>query len=148
MPDGYEAALRDFRLEFSQGGALTAVALVLFGIGLDHALYPQHELKFAVVRGVVVTLILGVVMAIKTMWGKHRIQWLTCIWLLLPQVMIAWMIATTEGVQSMYYVGLSLAIYASGIVLAFGLWQNLVFGAISCLLYALACTLQIGRAHV
>lgn len=139
MPAGYEAALRDFRLEFSRGGALTAVALVLFGIGLDHALYPRHELLFALVRCIVVALICVVVMLIRTSWGKHRIQWLTCIWLLLPQVMIAWMIASTEGVRSMYFVGLSLAIYASGIVLAFGLWQNLVFGAISCLLYAAAC---------
>jgi two-component system sensor histidine kinase PhcS len=139
MPEGYEAALRDFRLEFSQGGALTAIALVLFGMGLDHALYPHQELKFALVRCIVVALIFVVVVLIKTSWGKHRIQWLTCIWLLLPQVMIAWMIATTEGVHSMYYVGLSLAIYASGIVLAFGLWQNLVFGAISYLMYAVAC---------
>jgi two-component system sensor histidine kinase PhcS len=142
MPDGYEAALRDFRLEFSLGGALTAIALVLFGVGLDHALYPQHEIRFALVRLVVIALIFGVVLMIKTTWGRQRIQWLTCVWLLLPQVMIAWMIATTQGVHSMYYVGLSLAIYASGIVLAFGLWQNLVFGTISYLLYALGCMLH------
>lgn len=144
LPEGYEATLRDFRLEFSEAGALAAIAMVLFGIGLDHALYPQAEMHFALVRALVVALIFGIVLLIKTSWGKQRIQWLTCAWLLLPQVMIAWMIARTEGVSSVYYVGLSLAIYASGIVLAFGLWQNLVFGLISYLLYVMACLAHDG----
>jgi two-component system sensor histidine kinase PhcS len=139
MAAGYEAALRDFRLEFSRAGALTAMALIVFGVGLDRALYPAHALPFAAARAVVAISILSVLLVILTDWGRQRVQWLTFVWLLMPQAMISWMIAVTEGEHSIYYVGLMLAIFASGIVLAFGLWQNLVFGAASFILYLLAC---------
>lgn len=137
--EGYAATLRNFRLEFSRGGAYTGIVLILLGMGLDSALYPGKQAVFAGARIVVAALILCVVLAMRTRWAQERIQWLTFIWLLLPQLMIAWMIAVTEGASSIYYVGMTLAIYSSGIVLAFGLWQNMVFGAVSCLLYLAAC---------
>ncbi|MBB5368386.1 two-component system sensor histidine kinase PhcS [Janthinobacterium sp. K2Li3] len=137
--EAYAAALRNFRLEFSRGGAYTGIVLILLGMGLDSALYPGKQAAFAGARILVAALILCVVLAMRTRWAQERIQWLTFIWLLLPQLMIAWMIAVTEGAGSIYYVGMTLAIYSSGIVLAFGLWQNMVFGAISCLLYVCAC---------
>ncbi len=136
---GYEAVLREFRLEFSRAGAYTCVALVLLGIGLDYGLYPQMQALFAAVRVVVSILVFGIILMMRTAWGKDRIQWLTFIWLLLPQIMITWMIGVTEGATSIYYAGLTLAIYASGIVLSFGLWQNLVFGGFSYFFYVVAC---------
>ena len=131
---GYTAVLRDFRLEFSRGGAYTGIVLILLGMGLDSALYPDKQSAFTSARIVVSVLIFCVVLAMRTRWAQDRIQGLTFVWLILPQIMIAWMIAVTEGATSIYYVGMTLAIYSSGIVLAFGLWQNMVFGAISCLL--------------
>lgn len=137
---GYEAVLREFRLEFSRAGAYTCVVLVLLGIGLDYSLYPQMQALFAAVRVVVSILVFGFILMMRTAWGKDRIQWLTFIWLLLPQIMIAWMIGVTEGATSIFYAGLTLAIYASGIVLSFGLWQNLVFGGFSYFFYVVACS--------
>ena len=143
---GYAAVLRDFRLEFSRGGAYTGIVLILLGMGLDSALYPALQLPFALARVLVAALILCVVLAMRTRRAQEHIQWMTFVWLLLPQLMIAWMIAVTEGDASIYYVGMTLAIYSSGIVLAFGLWQNMVFGAISCLLYVAACLWHAGGA--
>lgn len=136
---GYAEELREFHLAFSRGGACTCIALVLLGTGLDYALYPHMQAAFAGARLLVSGLILAVVIVLRTPWGRRRVRWLTFLWLLLPQMMIAWMIAVTEGVASIYYAGLNLAIFASGIALGFGLWQNLAFGALSYLLYVLAC---------
>ena len=138
---GYETELADFRVTFSRGGAYTAIVLVLLGVGLDYARYPQLQTSFAVARLLVSLLIGGIVMMLGTALGRRLSPWLTLSWLLLPQAMISWMIWQTDGAQSPYYMGLNLAIFASGIALPFGLWQNLVFGVLSCFLYLLACLL-------
>ncbi|ASW02473.1 sensor histidine kinase [Paraburkholderia aromaticivorans] len=138
---GYQTELADFRVTFSRGGAYTAIVLVLLGVGLDHAQYPQLQTSFAAARLLVSLLIGGIVIMLSTPWGRRLSPWLTLSWLLLPQAMISWMIWQTDGVQSPYYMGLNLAIFASGIALPFGLWQNLVFGVLSCVLYLLACLL-------
>lgn len=136
---GYADELREFHIAFSRGGAYTCIILVLFGAGLDLALYPQMQMKFALARLLVSAMIFGVVLLLRKPWGQRLARSLTFLWLLLPQIMIAWMIYVTEGVGSIYYAGLNLAIFASGIALGFGLWQNLMFGALSYLLYVLAC---------
>jgi two-component system sensor histidine kinase PhcS len=138
---GYQTELADFRVTFSRGGAYTAIVLVLLGVGLDYAQYPQLQTSFAVARLLVSLLIGGIVIMLGTALGRRLSPWLTLSWLLLPQAMISWMIWQTDGVQSPYYMGLNLAIFASGIALPFGLWQNLVFGVLSCFLYLLACLL-------
>lgn len=139
---GYQTELADFRVNFSRGGAYTAIVLVLLGMGLDYAQYPQLQIPFAGARLVVSLLIGGIVVMLNSPAGRRFAPWLTLSWLLLPQIMISWMIWRTDGVQSPYYMGLNLAIFASGIALPFGLWQNLVFGVLSCILYLLACLLH------
>ncbi len=136
---GYDEVLRDFRLEFSRVGAYICIVMAMLGCILDYALYPAMQARFALARVTMSLLIFGVARLMGTAWGRRRVHWLTLAWLLLPQLMISWMIGVTEGATSLYYVGLTLAIYASGIVLAFGMWQNLVFGAVTYLLFVAAC---------
>lgn len=131
--------LRNYRLDFSRGGAYTGIILILLGMGLDYGLYPTHQNEFAFARVVCSLLIFCVVLVLRTEWGKERIQILTFVWLMMPQIMIAWMISVTEGANSIYYAGLNLAIFASGIVLPFSLWQNLALSGLSLLLYIFAC---------
>ena len=137
---GYEAEIREFRLDFSRGGAYTGIVLVLLGAGLDYGLYPSEQLRFGIVRLFVASLIFSVVLALRTEWGKQNAQSLTFLWLLLPQLMIAWMIAITDGAVSLYGVGLYLAIFASSIALPFSLWQNILLGVLSFLFYITACS--------
>jgi two-component system, sensor histidine kinase PhcS len=139
LHSGYQTELADFRITFSRGGAYTAIVLVLLGVGLDYAQYPDLLVPFAAARVVVSILIGGIVLLLGSPLGRTMSPWLTLSWLLLPQIMISWMIWRTDGVLSPYYMGLNLAIFASGIALPFGLWQNLVFGALSCVLYLFAC---------
>jgi two-component system, sensor histidine kinase PhcS len=47
---GYQTELADFRVTFSRGGACTAIVLVLLGVGLDYAQYPQELISFTTVR--------------------------------------------------------------------------------------------------
>eukprot|EP01034_Spumella_vulgaris_P028345 gene28345-35184_t len=57
------------------------------------------------------------------------------------------MIQQTEGANSIYYAGLNLAVFASGIALPFSLWQNLSLGGLTYLSYFLACYLHPNGVH-
>jgi two-component system sensor histidine kinase PhcS len=74
-----------------------------------------------------------------TQFGKEKVRLLTMVWLVFPQAMIAWMIFQTEGVQSIYFVGLHLAMYAVGIILPISLAEGIGFGLVTLVLYVLAC---------
>lgn len=137
---GYEMVLRNHRLDSSRGGGYTCIVMVLMGAALDYGLYPQHQMDFAVARIACALLIFGVILLLRTNWGRINTPFLTFFWLMLPQVMIAWMIAVTDGANSIYYAGLSLAIFASGIALPFSVMQNLALSGLSLLLYVLACS--------
>lgn len=137
--DSYAAVLHAYRLRFSRGGAYTCIALVMLGVGLDVALYPDHQLHFVALRSVVSLLMLCMALMLRAAWAQRHVQRITFAWLLLPQVMISWMIHVTEGPVSIYYEGLNLAVFASGIALQFSVWQCLTLGGITYLMYFLAC---------
>jgi two-component system sensor histidine kinase PhcS len=137
---GYDSAFRDFRLEVSRGGAYIALILVLLGVVLDYGIYPQDQFRFAVARVMCASLMFSSTVIMQTDWGKKKIQWLTFAWLLMPQIMITWMIAVTEGANSIYDAGLYIAIFGSAIALPFSLWQNLTLGGLTYFLYVAACS--------
>ncbi len=136
----YAKEIRDFRLEFSRAGAYTAIILIMLGIGLDYGLYPEKQYLFGAVRIVISLLTYGIILALTTKWGQDNSETLSFIWLLLPQIMITWMIAVTDGATSMYSIGLFLAIFASSIALPFNFWHNLVLSLITFILYIIACS--------
>lgn len=138
----FNASLSDFRFKSSPGCAYTACALILLGIGLDYSLYPQELLPFVIARLVCVAAILSIIRLLKTNFGRVYVHELTFAWLLCSQVMICWMIYSTDGAASSYYIGLPLAIFGSGIVLAFGVWQNTLFSILTYLIYVFACALH------
>ena len=136
---GYETEIQNYRLVFSRGWAYIGIALVLLGIGLDFALYPKELARFAEVRVFVSILVFFVIIAMRTKWGERNAHILTFLWLLLPQIMITWMISQTNGANSLYYGGLHLAIFVSGIALPFSLIENLIFSVITYVMYLVAC---------
>ena len=95
----YEAELREFRLASSKAGALTAVVLVMAGVLLDYGIYPQEQLRFFLARSFIALLIGGIYALLPTPFGRRHVQPLTLAWLILPQMMIAWMIGVTEGLR-------------------------------------------------
>lgn len=136
---GYQAEIQNYRLVFGPRWAYIGIALILLGGGLDFSLYPERLAQFFEVRVLVSVFIFGVVIVMKTGWGERNAHFLTFLWLLSPQVMITWMISQTEGPASLYYSGLHLAIFASGIALPFSLAGNVLFGIMTYLFYVAAC---------
>jgi len=132
--------MSEFRLAYSKAGAIVSVVLVLFGAGLDISTYPTHFAEFGAARIVTSALTLLVFGFLRSSaLSQKYVRSLTLLWLALPQIMIAWMIWRTEGVESIYFVGLHLALYATGIILPIGFLEGVGFGLFTYLLYFLAC---------
>jgi two-component system sensor histidine kinase PhcS len=139
---GYEEEIREYRLSFNRAFAYTAIVLVLLGMGLDYGLYPHMQFLFGSVRVLVALLIFCIILALRTKWGEDRAEMLAFVWLLLPQIMITWMIAKTEGATSMYSIGLYLAIFGASLGLPTTFRYNLVLGFLTFILYLAACSIH------
>ena len=138
----YERQLSAFRLAYSKAGSITSIGLVLAGVGLHYFSYPEWLTEFFLLRLLVACLTLGILMLLYTRMGAQQVRVLTMTWLVLPQMMIAWMIWLTSGVESIYFVGLHLAMYAVGIILPITLFEGIGFGVLTLVLYLMACMLH------
>jgi two-component system, sensor histidine kinase PhcS len=138
----YQQQLSDFRLSYSKAGAITSIVLVLAGVGLDYFSYPDRQLEFFLLRLGVCLLTVGIFLLLFTRFGLRQVRLLTMVWLLLPQIMIAYMIFRTDGAESIYFVGLHLAMYAVGIILPISIFEGIGFGVITLVLYVLACAMH------
>ena len=136
--EGYQAEMADFQLTYSRAGCIVACVLVAGGVGLDLAFYPQQAVVLGTARGLT-TVLLGVLLALLYRpLARRWVRELTVTWMLLPQIMIVWMIYQTQGAQSPYVFGLSLALYAAGIVLPIGMGQSIGLGVVTCVGYFVA----------
>ncbi|MES2977878.1 MAG: ATP-binding protein [Pseudomonadota bacterium] len=140
----YNLALHDLRLAHSRTGCLFSIALLLLGFGLDYGLYPDHIAGFLSARLLVSGLTLIILLVIFTPWGQPRVRQLTFVWLALPQVMIGWMIWTTEGAASIYFVGLQLAFFAGSMIVPVNHLEGSAYGLFTAAVYVIACTLHPG----
>ena len=135
----YNHALHDLRVAHSKTGCLFSIALVLLGVGLDYAMYPGHLKEFFIVRMLVAALTVLVLLVILSKRGQPHVRSLTFLWLLLPQLMIGWMIAVTDGASSIYFVGLQLAFFGGSMIVPVNHLENLAYGFFTCVMYALVC---------
>ncbi|WP_137917412.1 ATP-binding protein [Hydrogenophaga sp. 2FB] len=135
----YHQQLSEFRLAYSKAGSIVSIVLVLMGLGLDYTLYAESFSTLAPARFLVAGLTLVILWMLHSPIGLRWVRPLTLVWLALPQIMIAWMIWVTNGVDSIYFVGLHLALYATGIILPIAFLESLTFGLFTYALYALAC---------
>jgi two-component system, sensor histidine kinase PhcS len=142
-PSPYEAQLSAFRLTYSKAGCATSILLVLAGAALDYYSYPDRLVEFFLLRLSVVMLTLLILTILYRPFGLRHVRMLTMTWLLLPQIMIAWMISQTDGAYSIYFVGLHLAMYAVGIILPITLLEGIGFGVLTLVLYIVACTMHV-----
>ncbi len=135
----YHIELSQFRLTYSKAGSIVSAVLVLLGVGLDYSLYPEKFYLFAAARVLTAVVTLLIFWALYTSFGLKWVRSLTLLWLALPQIMIAWMIWDADGVESLYFVGLHLAMYATGIILPIGFYEGVGFGLFTYALYFAAC---------
>jgi two-component system, sensor histidine kinase PhcS len=135
----YHAELTEFRVTYSKAGCLTSIGLVLAGVGLDFTIYPDRLTEFFLYRSVVAALTGLVFATLFTATGRRYVRALTMVWLALPQIMIGCMIALTDGADSIYFVGLHLALYAVGIILPISFFEGIGFGLLTVVIYLAAC---------
>ncbi len=134
--------IQDVRLAFSKIGCLTSATLILLGVGLDLAIYPERASEFFWVRLATALASLWVMLVLRGPSGKSYVQELTFVWLILPQIMIAWMIYETDGVSSIYFVGLQLALYGVGMIVPISYLESIGFGIFTVAVYFVACYLH------
>lgn len=145
LPDNIELAStyhddqNEFRLAYSKACAIVCVVLVLAGVGLDLTLYPSHFYELGAARLITSAIVFAIYLVLRSPLGRRWVSVLTLLWLAMPQLMINWMIWRTDGVQSIYFVGLHLALYATGIILPIRFLENVAFGLFTFFLWVLAC---------
>ncbi len=135
----HQEEINQFRITYSRAGSLTAALLVISGHGLDYFIYPNQFLPFLGIRILITILTIATFFYLGTQNGSGHVKSLTFFWLFLPQIMICWMINCTEGVHSIYFIGLNLAIYAIGVFLPLSVVEGLLFNTITVFLYVMAC---------
>jgi two-component system, sensor histidine kinase PhcS len=139
----YHSEMSDFRLAYSKAGSIISAVLVMFGVGLDYTLYPEFFAEFSAARVATALMTLTIFWALnRFVLAQKYVRALTLLWLALPQIMISGMIWRVDGVESIYFVGLHLALYATGIILPIGFMEGVGFGLFTYLLYFLACYLH------
>lgn len=140
----YNQALHDLRIAHSKTGCLFSISLVLLGVGLDYGMYPGHLKEFFAARLLVAGLTLLILLAILSKRGQPHVRSLTFLWLALPQLMIGWMIAVTDGSASIYFVGLQLAFFGGSMIIPVNHLEGLGYGLFTDIVYSLACYFHPG----
>jgi two-component system, sensor histidine kinase PhcS len=140
----YELDLYENLLFYSRITCVITIILTLGGVGLDRAFYPAHASKFGWVRIGASILIGLVLLSYRLPWGRRNLRPLTYLWLCIPQAMISWMIYSTDGEQSIYFVGLTFALSGVAFFLPLSVAEALAFGGTTLVGYALGCALRTG----
>jgi len=136
---GYREELSGFHLMSSRACGVIVILLVLMGVVLDYAVYPERQLVFAWARLVTSGAILAALGLLYTDVGKRHVHAITFIWLMFPQMMIAWMIHVTQGETSLFYIGIILTMFAVGTLFPVGYRYTLAFGMVTMALFYCAC---------
>ncbi len=142
LPATIEDALNEHLKFYSRVTCWLAILLIVGGVGLDAAFYPQHMREFAIARILVGLLIFLTLMTYRTPFGDRNIRRLTYFWIALPQLMISWMIFHSDGESSIYFVGLTFAISGIGFFLPLSILEAFLFSAATLAMYVLACVLR------
>ena len=109
--------------------AVVAAILIFAGLGLDYTFYPRAIRANWQLSGcwpLLTVLAIYLILRI-TSFALRWVKPLTLLWLSVPQIMISWMIWATEGAGSIYFVGLHLALYATGILLPISFFENIAY---------------------
>lgn len=121
-------------------GALT-ITMILGGSLLDHFYYPELFYHFLAARVITSAFIAGMMHAAKRTDSPGAYRRLHFVWVMSPQVMICYMIAWSGGAESIYFVGLNLALAGLAIFWPVRLSEAVLISAWTLGLYFLACAL-------
>ena len=139
---GHPAKTHGLHWGFSKTGAYVSIILVLLGTGIDYMVCPKNLILLTTIRIIVSFLMYGVILLLNTKKGRRNVEFLSCIWLLLPQFLTAGILATVDKGISLYGLTLCISFFISSIVLPFSWIWHVVLSIFSLLLYFVAYMLS------
>lgn len=116
-----------------------AMMMIVVGVGLDAAFYPESLEAFGLTRVLVALIVGAILLSFATPFGDRHIRQLSYLWMALPQVMIVWMISRTDGEASVYFVGLTLGVAGIGVFLPLTIREAIGYSAFTMSAYVVAC---------
>lgn len=135
----YGIELNNFMEYYHIRACLITAFLIITGVALDCFYYPNRMHEFFIVRLLSALLVVFSGYFVARNFNKFYSKIIIYSWIAIPQLMIAYMIATTNGEQSQYFVGLTIAIAGIAFILPVSFFFSIVFGLFSLALYAAAC---------
>lgn len=138
-PASYEDLRNSYLSFFSLSAGVLTIILVMAGTLLDWFYYRDHWAQFFAAR-VVCSIAVGLlVIAARIKKSNRFTENSTVLWVTFPQAMICYMIASTGGVDSIYFVGLAYAFIGLAVFLPLKLSQASLFTLMTAGMYLLAC---------
>ncbi len=119
--------------------AAIAAAMVSFFAVLDYFTYPAQQALFSALRWTCASLVMVLLLALRSRVGKYYFRPLTIILPLIPALVIAITIYVTRDPASVYYAGLSLCIVATGFLFHWTYREVFAVSGMVLILYLLAC---------
>lgn len=119
--------------------AAIAAAMVSFFAVLDHFTYPTQQAFFTALRWTGASLVIMMLLSLRSKTGKRNYKLLTILLPLIPAALIAATIFMTLDPASVYYAGLSLCIVCTGFLFHWTYREAFAVSGLVLIFYLVAC---------
>jgi two-component system, sensor histidine kinase PhcS len=134
-----QAEDRRFTLRNLRLMAMVGAGMVAFFAVLDHFAYPEFVALFAALRWTFASLILVLLMMVRSKFGKRHFRLFTLVLPLIPALFVVITVFTTKDPATEYYAGLSLCIVAIGFLFHWTYREALIVSITVLFMYLGAC---------
>jgi len=134
-----QAEDRRFTLRNLRLMAMVGAGMVAFFAVLDHFAYPEFVALFAALRWTFASLILVLLMMVRSKFGKRYFRLFTMVLPLIPALFVVITVFTTKDPATEYYAGLSLCIVAIGFLFHWTYREALIVSITVLFMYLGAC---------
>lgn len=134
-----QAEDRRFTLRNLRLMAIVGAGMVAFFAVLDHFAYPEFVALFAALRWTFASLILVLLVMVRSKFGKRHFRLFTLVLPLIPALFVVITVFTTKDPATEYYAGLSLCIVAIGFLFHWTYREALIVSITVLFMYLAAC---------
>lgn len=134
-----QAEDRRFTLRNLRLMAMVGAGMVAFFAVLDHFAYPEFVALFAALRWTFASLIMVMLLMVRSKFGKRHFRAFTMVLPLIPALFVVITVFVTKDPATEYYAGLSLCIVAIGFLFHWTYREALIVSISVLLLYLAAC---------
>lgn len=134
-----QAEDRRFTLRNLRLMALVGAGMVAFFAVLDHFAYPEFVALFAALRWTFASLIMVLLVIMRSKFGKRHFRLFTLVLPLIPALFVVITVFATKDPATEYYAGLSLCIVAIGFLFHWTYREALIVSITVLFMYLAAC---------